>query len=121
MNTATLQTRRFNETSERYEDVDVPVVVGDGMTYHIGCDGYPLTVRKVSASGKTLWLSRDRFRGNGQSSYADFEKTGVFIPQDVPESEWEKYTKRADGSFRPCRSKCGYLSVGRSYKQDPHF
>lgn len=121
MSNAAFQTRRFNDETRCYEDVELRLGVGDGVAYNIGCDAYPGTIRRVSPSGKTLWVSRDRFRANGQSDFADFEKKGVFVPQDVPESEWEKYTLRQDGRFRPAGSKCGWLSAGRRFAQDPHF
>lgn len=36
-----------------------PPQVGDGMTLHLFSDAHAHTVRAVSKSGKTVWLSRD--------------------------------------------------------------
>ena len=121
MSKATFKQTRFDEATLNHVDEDVQLGVGDGVAYHIGCDSYPETIRRVSAGGKTLWTSSDDFRGNGQSEYADFEKKGLFVPRDVPESEWQKYTLRQDGKWRPKGSKCGYLTAGRVFARDPHF
>lgn len=96
--------------------------VGDGASYNIGSDSYPVTIRKISKSGKTLWVSRDDFRCKpGVNRYEQTDKEGVFIPLDVPESEWERYTLRQDGHWRPSKSGCGYLSEGRTLSLDPSF
>jgi len=97
--------------------------VGDGATYHIGSDAYPVTVRKVSVSGKTVWATDDVFRASpGVNSYEIGEKVGVFVPVHDKECfAWKKYTLRKDGKFRPTGSKSGYLSPGRSFCQDPSY
>lgn len=96
---------------------------GDGASYNIGGDSYPVTIRKVSPAGKMIWASRDDFRASKKgNSFAQSDKIGVFKPLDVPESQWERYTLRQDGYWRPVGSRrCGYLSAGRSFRQDPHF
>lgn len=50
--------------------------VGDGATYSIGSDDYPVTVRRVSANGAVLWTSDDKPRGS------------VFVPTDGPLSKY---------------------------------
>lgn len=97
--------------------------VGDGVTYHIGSDGYPMTVRKVSASGKTIWCSKDKFESDGKADWTDSYKTGTFIPQDADKPEnWERFSLRKNGAWRPARSRnAGYLGKGRAYIQDPSF
>jgi hypothetical protein len=115
--------RRYNEAKRDMEVVDVPINVGDGVSYSINGDSYPCTVRKISPSGKTVWVSRDEFRGTpGANSYEVAEKVGVFIPRDADKPEtWKKFTKRQDGRFREVGTNYCYLSPGRSYSQDPHF
>lgn len=78
--------------------------VGDGATYSIGSDDYPVTVRRVSANGAVLWTSADDVRGS------------VFVPTDAP---LEKWTRRANGRYKKANSRCGFLTKGRSYYQDP--
>lgn len=103
--------------------------IGAGVTYNIGCDGYPLTIRKVSSgtqkdpsAPRMIWCSRDEFRAGPGNRFEEFDKHGVFIPRDEDNPEaWECYTLRKDGRYRPCGSKCGYLSEGRAYRRDPHF
>jgi len=96
---------------------------GAGVTEYIGSDGYPGTVRKVSASGKTVWISRDGHRAipGVVNPYEEPYKKVEFIPVDTPESQWIKYTYRKDGSFRRSGGKSYYLGSGRYYKQDPSY
>jgi len=119
---ATTTTLRYNEDLERYEDVEVTLNVGDGVSYAVGSDAYPMTVRRISPSGKTIWCSSDRFRSKPRAnSFAEADKVGVFLPQDTDPKTWTKFTKRADGTFRESGRRHCRLIVGRSYKQDPHF
>lgn len=60
-----------------------------------------------------MWASKDDVRArNGKK---------LFIPRDVPEKSWEKFTRRADGRYRPTVLGCGYLSPGRESYLDPDF
>jgi hypothetical protein len=93
--------------------------IGDGAAYWIGTDAYPMTVRQVSPSGKTVCVSRDGFRAAKGNSYADAEKVGLHLPQDLPVDQWERFTLRRDGRYRPAGQKAGYLVKGRTYRQDP--
>ena len=115
------QVKRFNEETFKFETIEVPINVGDGVSYGINGDSYPMTVRKVSASGKTVWCSRDSFRGNGQNSYAEAEKQGVHIPQNEDPATWTKFTLRKDGTYRKSGCEHRVLSPGRKFEQDPHF
>jgi len=93
---------------------------GDGAHYSIGCDAYPYTISRVSASGKTVWARRDMFRANGNNeAYSECPKQGVFVVQE--DAKEEKFTLRDTGSFKPSGSKCGFFGPGRCYKQDPSF
>ncbi len=119
---ASLTVRRFNESAHKFETVSVALNVGDGVSYAIGGDAYPMTVRKISPSGKTVWCSQDNFLASqGENSYEVADKKGEFIPRDDPSEGWRKFTKRSDGKFRPVGDKYGYLFAGRCYHQDPHF
>jgi hypothetical protein len=92
---------------------------GDGAALWLGTDAYPMTVRKVSPSGKVVWASRDDFRAARGNTYAVAEKVGLHIPRDVPPTEWVKFTLRADGRYRPAGHAGGSLAKGRTYRQDP--
>lgn len=119
---AVLKQRQWSNEAEAYVDVDFPIQVGSGVTYNIGGDSYPLTVRKVSPSGATVWCSRDDFRGAPGNMPGEGDKKGLFIPQAADEPDmWEKFTRRPDGKYRPSGSKCGYLSPDRRYRKDPSF
>ncbi len=92
--------------------------VGAGVSYCIGSDSYPYTVRRVSPSGKTLWATSERFVAGPGNTYERAHKVGVFVP---PAEAEEAFTLRADGTYRPVGSKAGYLSEGRTFRQDPCF
>jgi len=122
---ALFRSRRFNDEKMEWEEVDEPVHVGDGVSYGIGGDAYPYTVRKISPSGKTVWCSRDDFKGDGNNTYAEATKSGTFTPRDEDRPDcWRVFTKRKDGRWRQkgdsIRS-AGHLFAGRVYRQDPHF
>jgi hypothetical protein len=117
-----LKQSQWSDKDEAYVDVDFPLAVGSGVTYNIGGDSYPLTVRKVSTTGATVWCSHDDFRGAPGNTLEESNKKGLFIPQDANDpSKWEKFTRRPDGKYRPSGSKCGYLSPDRRYRSDPSF
>jgi hypothetical protein len=104
------------------KDEPYKFAVGDGATASINGDSYPYTIRKVSPSGKTVWASRDDFKAApGNNIYESPELKGAFIPQDVPESEWDKFTLRQNGSWCKVATNYYFLSLGRSYRQDPSF
>jgi hypothetical protein len=121
--TATTSVNRFNRETCEHETVELPIEVGDGASFGYGGDAYPLTVRRVSASGKTLWCSRDEFTATpGVNSYEEARKVGTFLTTDDPPESWTKFTKRQDGHFRRVGCKnYGTLALGRTYRQDPHF
>lgn len=119
---AVLKLEEWSDEAKAYVDKEYPLAVGSGVTYNIGGDSYPLTVRKVSPSGAAVWCSRDEFRAGPGNTYAQADKHGVFIPRhgDDP-SKWERFTRRSNGKYRPSGSKCGYLSPDRRYRRDPSF
>lgn len=96
---------------------------GDGATYSINGDSYPYTVRKVSESGKTVWASEDDFKGKpgANSLYETDDYEGVFVPRDLPEDKWVKFTLRRDGSWRKVGTNYVFLSKGRRFRRDPSF
>jgi len=119
---ATMTVRVLDEETLRWVERSVELEVGSGVSMHIGADAYPGTVRKVSPSGKTIWVSRDRFHGTpGANSMEQSRKVGVYVPQhETQPALWGKYTLRKGGVFKESRG-CHYLSAGRKYWQDPSF
>lgn len=99
----------MTETKPANDDSYESFQPGDGATYSIGSDSYPVTVRKVSPSGACLWTSADRVVGS------------VFVPQDVRPDQLEKWTRRANGRYKKVGGRCGFLTKGRSYHQDRSF
>ncbi len=102
---------------------DTTMKPGDGASYCIGGDAYPMTIRKVSASGKTVWASSDDFLADGTTPpYTEGDISGTFTSrfEDNP-GQWEKFTMRKNGAFRPATSSCGCLVRGRSFRRNPHF
>jgi len=120
--TAVLKLEEWSVEAEAYVDKEYPLTVGSGVTYNIGGDSYPLTVRKVSPSGSAVWCSRDDFRAAPGNTMGESDKTGLFLPTDAEDpSKWEKFTRRPGGKYRPAGSKCGHLSPDRRYRRDPSF
>lgn len=96
--------------------------VGDGGHFGFNGDAYPVTVRKVSASGKTVWVSRDSYRVVGGNFREEGHKPCVFTPQDSSPETWSKFTKKKDGFFRDGPIRGGRaLLPGRAFAQNPHF
>jgi hypothetical protein len=81
--------------------------VGDGATYIIGSDEYPVTVREVSKTGARVTVTKDRVR-----------KGTLFIPQD--DGDRMVFTRRQDGKYR-LAGKSGLLVPGRAAHWDPQF
>lgn len=100
--------------------------VGDGCSCGNGGDSYPYTVRRVSPSGKTIWVSRDTYKvkpGKG-APYEEGPKDCWFFPQDVPDTQWTCFKLKKDGRFRESgKTYRGQPSLcfGRRFSQDPHF
>jgi hypothetical protein len=93
--------------------------VGEGATYYIGSDAYSYTVVKVSASGKTIWLTPDKTRATKAHDYYG-QQSYVFEPDLYGKAE--KATLRKDGYYRFVRSRCGSIQIGeRHAHRDPHF
>ena len=99
--------------------------VGDGATYGFHGDSYPATVRKVSPSGKTVWVSSDNYSVNpGHTTYGQegpVPTTFTSKNEDKPET-WTKFTYRPkSGDFCETGSSFCHLSSGRRYSQNPSF
>ena len=101
--------------------------VGDGAHYSINGDSYPCTVRKVSKSGRQVWVSNDSYKVTGGSYYEEGDKPCIFTSRDVPESEWKGFHLAKNGQWveQGCRASRGrYLGFelysGRAYSHNPH-
>lgn len=98
---------------------------GDGAHYSINGDSTPVTVKKVSHSGKTVWVSVNNFRAKPGQDYfkQDGNLEGLFTESEnaADPSTWVKFTLRDDDRFR--QAKCRYISLhpGRKYRRDPSF
>jgi len=92
--------------------------VGQGVNYGFNGDSYPGTVRKVSPSGKTVWVSDDSHTAN-----PDKTQGPTFTPKDEDKPEtWTKFTYRAkSGGFCRSGSNGWYLAHGRLYERNPSF
>lgn len=99
-------------------DTYMPFKVGDGATYTIGSDSYPMTVRRVSPSGYKVWVSEDDL---GPVREVGAHYVSDFISRDVDPSEWRLFTRRVNGKYVISGSRHGRLSRGRYYHMDPHF
>ena len=113
-----------------------PPQVGDGMTVHIGSDAKAYTVREVSKTGKTIWLSRDKatrtnkaddiFYPGGFMGHTECVGGQLWEYETVETSEWEKVTWREkilryQLSGMRTTSRCGVASEGRHEYYDYNF
>ena len=93
------------------------VKIGDGISYCIGGDSHPYTVRRRTET--TIWATRDDFRGASNNTFEEAEKSGTFFLNDT--APREKFTRRKNGRWQPAGSTCGFVIPGRSFRSDPHF
>jgi hypothetical protein len=81
---------------------------GMGATLSVGSDEYPVTITRVSESGKTVWFRKDRVYGGK-----------LFTPN--PDNPERRASLRKDGVYRE-HAKCGTLAIGtRGCYSDPSF
>lgn len=99
--------------------------VGDGCHWGFNGDAYPGTVRKVSKSGRKVWVSRDDYRViDDKDGYTESDRDCVFTTLDLPESSWEEYHLTVHGHFVSGRGSGGAawsLQPNRRYSRNPHF
>jgi hypothetical protein len=99
--------------------LDVVPKVGDGATLHYVSDRVAHTVVRVSKSGKTVWLGRDRstvVSGSAADGSAEYEHE-----HGTTEDRVARLTTRKSGR-RAWRSGGQLVSMGyRSAYRDPHF
>lgn len=90
--------------------------VGDGVHYSHPSDVYPATIRKVSKSGHKIWVSSDRV---AKSEWCESRGpiARLYEPRDVPESEWQCFTRRQDGEYRATGATSPVLGFGRDFNQ----
>ena len=99
------------------------IKAGQGGSYGIGSDCYPITIIGWSKSGKTLYFQDATARATKDSDYYG-DQTYLFIPN--PEAEIQKATwrtgRRTGGAFRPKGSNHGYVDTsGYRKRLDPCF
>ena len=93
--------------------------IGMGATLHVGSDSYPYTIQRISASGKTLWASKDDFRRTDKNGYGGLQEYEYTTVEDKNPG---RFSLRRDGYWRPAGGNCTILSIGyrRAYR-DPYF
>jgi hypothetical protein len=86
--------------------------VGDGGTMCVGSDRYPFTIWKVSASGKTIWVTED-----------DGNKKDGFIPRPPRDGYYGKGARVRFVSNRPYyyKNHCYYHIGDKDFYWDPSF
>ncbi len=112
--------------------------VGDGCHWGYNGDSYPGTVVKVSASGRKVWVSKDKYRVLRQGELVEvpmpafrgtFEGTDGshpvhFTTVTVSDDQLTEYTLRKSGYFHAKGYSTGSawaLNPGRHYSYNPHF
>jgi len=96
------------------------IEVGQGGSYGIGSDRYPVTIIGWTKSGKTIWYQTatgKRTDNNGMSECQSYE----FTPNPngrVSVGTW----RRRVNSFQPKGDNCGYIGTnGYDQYRDPSF
>ena len=88
-----------------------PFTVGEGATYTINADHYPVTVREISPSGHRVVVTRDQVK-----------RGRLFVPDE--DGRRMVFTRRRDGVYRLAGYRRGpFLSAPgrRHFDLDPHF
>ena len=96
------------------------ISAGQGGTYSIGADCYPITIVGWSQSGKTLFYQRATARPTRGS---DLYGQQSYLYTLNPDAETEKATwRRSRGCFKPAGRTCGFVHAdGYSKHTDPSF
>ena len=101
------------KTTNQGQTMNADIKPGQGGTYSIGTDVYPVTVVGVSATGKTVWYRKAKPFGAGNGAH-------LFV--DDTSAEVNRATMRKCGSFKPSGSRCGFLHFGKyGFSLDPSF
>lgn len=100
--------------------------VGDGCSFGWGGDRYPYTVRRISPSGKTIWVSRDGYKVKpGHGGMVEGNRECFFYPlDDTPDVDWMAFKLKSDGKFRfagKSSKRDPSLNPGRVFSNDPSF
>lgn len=100
--------------------MDEPLKVGDGATYSIGSDRYPLTIVEIVSDRKVI-LQRDNYRRTDKNGLSE-SQTYEYTPN--PEARRVVVTKRKNGGWYEQGQSIGSgrysLGVRRAY-QDPSY
>jgi hypothetical protein len=99
------------------------ISAGQGGSYGIGSDSYPVTIIGWTKSGKTLYYRSAIARATKDSDYYGTQ-TYLFIADPsapVKTATW-RTGRRTGGAFRPKGSTNGYVSTnGYRKRMDPSF
>lgn len=106
------------DQSKKYEVIPNSPKVGMPATYHVGSDSYPLTIRKVSNTGKTIWVSKDE----AKCVNYDRQEYNYKIDENYDENNLTKATLRKNGVYKKVGGNYGSISIGyRKQNLDPSF
>jgi len=94
--------------------------VGDGATYSIGSDSYPMTIIEVSKSGYKVTAQHDSAEMVEGSEYTN---DAVYRYERNPSGSTLVFTNRKDGQYRAVGcSNYGRLTLGiRHKRRNPEF
>lgn len=94
---------------------------GVGLTIGVGGDMYAYTVRDVSGSGKTIWVSQDSMkRVDNNGPYSEDQTYEFTLRLNVPRQEWRKLRwHEKNGRYYLIGTKRS-ASPGRRAHLDPH-
>ena len=88
--------------------------VGDKCTMHLWSDSDPCQITKVSKSGKTIWIRRNKTE-HDKTKEGGMGHQNWIIHENKFEGEEMKITKRKNGQWRETGSNC-YVALGQWHK-----
>ena len=99
------------------------VEAGQGGSYSIGSDSYPITIIGWSKSGKTLYYQDAIARATQNSDFYGTQRHLFVADPSAPvETATWRTGRRTGGAFRPKGSNHGYIGTKGYHKRlDPGF
>ena len=97
------------------------IIAGQGGTYTIGSDCYPITIVGWSKSGKTLFYQEATARPTRGSDFYGIQSC-LYTPNTDAEIKKATWRRSNGGCFKPAGRPCGFVDAGGYSKRiDPSF
>lgn len=102
------------------QTVDGKFKVGDGASYIIWTDREPVTIIRISKSGRTLWAQQANYETAEEHDYWNNQKY-TYSPN--PDGEIYRFSLRASGVWKMANHQGSGMNLSPGYRryQDPCF